>query len=188
MSDTKNNLAALAADVESALARRRSRSAAAISWIREAALLPVLAVLLVVGGIPGYALRGRDERLAVEGWRGEFGEVLTADQDDDAITDGQVVKLISGEQERRSGLRGHPGEFGQEQGLGRHVHAAGRGDGDNEPRFAGQGAGSGNLLLVPARKLTHGLVRPRRHDGQSLGQRRRGRRPGPGTQEARQPG
>jgi simple sugar transport system permease protein len=51
MSDTKNNLTALAADVESALARRRSRSAAAISWIREAALLPVLAVLLVVGAI-----------------------------------------------------------------------------------------------------------------------------------------
>jgi simple sugar transport system permease protein len=40
MSDTKNKLA-----------RRRSRSAAAISWIREAALLPVLAVLLVVGAI-----------------------------------------------------------------------------------------------------------------------------------------
>ena len=51
MSDTKNNLAALAADVESALARRRSRSAAAISWLREAALLPVLAVLLIVGAI-----------------------------------------------------------------------------------------------------------------------------------------
>jgi simple sugar transport system permease protein len=51
MSDTQNNLAALAADVESALVRRRSRSAAAISWIREAALLPVLAVLLVVGAI-----------------------------------------------------------------------------------------------------------------------------------------
>ena len=51
MSDTKNNLTALAADVESALARRRSRSAAAISWIREAALVPVLAVLLVVGAI-----------------------------------------------------------------------------------------------------------------------------------------
>ena len=51
MSDTKNNLTALAADVESALARRRSRSAAAISWIREAALVPVLAVLLIVGAI-----------------------------------------------------------------------------------------------------------------------------------------
>jgi simple sugar transport system permease protein len=51
MSDTKNNLTALAVDVESALARRRSRSAAAISWIREAALLPVLAVLLIVGAI-----------------------------------------------------------------------------------------------------------------------------------------
>src|SRR5579863_328708 len=51
MSETKANLAALAADVESALARRRSRSAAAISWIREAALLPVLAVLLIVGAI-----------------------------------------------------------------------------------------------------------------------------------------
>ena len=51
MSDTKDNLAALAADVESALARRRSRSAAAISWIREAALLPVLAVLLIVGAV-----------------------------------------------------------------------------------------------------------------------------------------
>ena len=45
MSETKDNMAVLAADVESALARRRSRSAAAISWIREAALLPVLAVL-----------------------------------------------------------------------------------------------------------------------------------------------
>ncbi len=51
MSETKNNLAALAADVEAALARRRSRSAAAISWVREAALLPVLVVLLVVGAI-----------------------------------------------------------------------------------------------------------------------------------------
>jgi simple sugar transport system permease protein len=51
MSDTKNNLAALAEDVESSLARRRSRSAAAISWLREAALLPVLAVLIVVGAI-----------------------------------------------------------------------------------------------------------------------------------------
>jgi simple sugar transport system permease protein len=51
LSETKDNLAALAADVESALARRRSRSAAAISWIREAALLPVLAVLLIVGAV-----------------------------------------------------------------------------------------------------------------------------------------
>ena len=51
MSETKDNLAALAADVESALARRRSKSAAAISWIREAALLPVLAVLLIVGTV-----------------------------------------------------------------------------------------------------------------------------------------
>jgi simple sugar transport system permease protein len=51
MSDTKNNLTALAVDVESALARRRSRSATAISWIREAALVPVLAVLLIVGAI-----------------------------------------------------------------------------------------------------------------------------------------
>ena len=51
MSETKDKLAALAADVESALARRRSRSAAAISWIREAALLPVLAVLLIVGAV-----------------------------------------------------------------------------------------------------------------------------------------
>ena len=51
MSETKDNLAVLAADVESALARRRSRSAAAISWIREAALLPVLAVLMVVGAM-----------------------------------------------------------------------------------------------------------------------------------------
>ncbi len=51
MSETKDNLAALAADVESALARRRSRSAAAVSWIREAALLPVLGVLLIVGAV-----------------------------------------------------------------------------------------------------------------------------------------
>jgi simple sugar transport system permease protein len=51
LSETKDNLAALAADVESALARRRSRSAAAISWIREAALLPVLGVLLIVGAV-----------------------------------------------------------------------------------------------------------------------------------------
>ncbi len=51
MSEIKDSLAALAADVESALARRRSRSAAAISWLREAALLPVLAVLVVAGAI-----------------------------------------------------------------------------------------------------------------------------------------
>jgi len=51
VSETKNNLAALAADVEAVLGRRRSRSAAAISWVREAALLPVLVVLLVVGAI-----------------------------------------------------------------------------------------------------------------------------------------
>ena len=49
MSEIKDGLATLAADVESALTRRRSRSAAAISWLREAALLPVLAVLIVVG-------------------------------------------------------------------------------------------------------------------------------------------
>jgi simple sugar transport system permease protein len=51
MSEIKDSIAALAADVESALARRRSRSAAAISWLREAALLPVLAVLIVVGAV-----------------------------------------------------------------------------------------------------------------------------------------
>jgi simple sugar transport system permease protein len=51
MSETKNNLAAIAADVESALARRRSRGSAAVSWIREAALVPVLVVLLVVGAV-----------------------------------------------------------------------------------------------------------------------------------------
>jgi simple sugar transport system permease protein len=51
MSEIKDSIAALAADVESALLRRRSRSAAAISWLREAALLPVLAVLVVVGAV-----------------------------------------------------------------------------------------------------------------------------------------
>jgi simple sugar transport system permease protein len=51
MSEIKEGLAALAEDVESALTRRRSRSAAAISWLREAALLPVLVVLIVVGSI-----------------------------------------------------------------------------------------------------------------------------------------
>ena len=51
MSETKDNMAALAADVESALERKRSKSAAAISWIREAALLPVMAVLIVVGAL-----------------------------------------------------------------------------------------------------------------------------------------
>jgi len=51
MSEIKDNLAALTADVESALTRRRSRSAAAISWLREAALLPVLVVLIVVGAV-----------------------------------------------------------------------------------------------------------------------------------------
>jgi len=51
MSETKDNMAALAADVESALERKRSKSAAAISWIREAALLPVLVVLIVVGAL-----------------------------------------------------------------------------------------------------------------------------------------
>ncbi len=49
MSEIKDSLAALAADVESALTRRRSRGAGAISWFREAALLPVLAVLIVAG-------------------------------------------------------------------------------------------------------------------------------------------
>ena len=49
MSEIRDGLTTLAADVESALLRRRSRSAAAISWLREAALLPVLAVLIVVG-------------------------------------------------------------------------------------------------------------------------------------------
>jgi simple sugar transport system permease protein len=51
MSETKDNLAAMAADVESALSRRRSRSAAAVSWLREAALLPVLVVLIIVGAL-----------------------------------------------------------------------------------------------------------------------------------------
>ena len=51
MSETKDNLAAMAADVESALTHRRSRSAAAVSWLREAALLPVLAVLIVAGAL-----------------------------------------------------------------------------------------------------------------------------------------
>ena len=51
MSEIKDSLTALASDVESALTRRRSRSATAISWFREAALLPVLAVLIVVGAI-----------------------------------------------------------------------------------------------------------------------------------------
>jgi simple sugar transport system permease protein len=49
MSEIRDSLTTLAADVESALVRRRSRSAAAISWLREAALLPVLVVLIVVG-------------------------------------------------------------------------------------------------------------------------------------------
>ena len=51
MSEIKDSLTALASDVESALTRRRSRSATAISWFREAALLPVLAVLIVVGAV-----------------------------------------------------------------------------------------------------------------------------------------
>jgi simple sugar transport system permease protein len=51
MSEIKDNLASLAADVESALTRRRTRSAAAISWLREAALVPVLVVLIIVGSV-----------------------------------------------------------------------------------------------------------------------------------------
>jgi simple sugar transport system permease protein len=51
VSETRNNLAALAADVETALQRRRSKSATAVSWIREAALVPVLGVILVVGAV-----------------------------------------------------------------------------------------------------------------------------------------
>src|SRR2546429_2209189 len=51
MSEIKDNLASLAADVESALERRRSRGAAAVNWIREAALVPVLVVLLIVGAV-----------------------------------------------------------------------------------------------------------------------------------------
>src|SRR5579872_3389729 len=51
MSEIKDSIVALAADVESALTRRRSRGAAAISWLREAALLPVLALVIVVGAV-----------------------------------------------------------------------------------------------------------------------------------------
>ena len=51
MSEIKEDPAALASDVEAALRRRRSASAAAVSWLREAALLPVLAVLIVVGAL-----------------------------------------------------------------------------------------------------------------------------------------
>jgi len=51
MSEIKEDPAALAADTGSALIRRRTRSAAAVSWLREAALLPVLAVLVVVGAV-----------------------------------------------------------------------------------------------------------------------------------------
>src|SRR5579863_2747 len=51
MSEIKDSIVALAADVESALTRRRSRGAAAISWLREAALLPVLAMVIVVGAV-----------------------------------------------------------------------------------------------------------------------------------------
>jgi simple sugar transport system permease protein len=51
MSEIRDSLTTQAADVESALVRRRSRSAAAISWLREAALLPVLAVLVVMGAL-----------------------------------------------------------------------------------------------------------------------------------------
>ena len=59
MSEIKDSIAALAADVESALLRRRSRSAAAISWLREAALLPVLAgyARAAQDSIPGQMLR-----------------------------------------------------------------------------------------------------------------------------------
>ena len=55
MSEIKDNLASLAADVESALTRRRTRSAAAISWLREAALVPVLVFAAVV---QKYLVRG----------------------------------------------------------------------------------------------------------------------------------
>jgi simple sugar transport system permease protein len=51
MSETRNNLADLAADVDSALERRRSMSSAAVNWIREAALVPVLGVLIIVGAV-----------------------------------------------------------------------------------------------------------------------------------------
>ena len=51
VSEIKDNLASLTADVESALTWRRTRSAAAISRLRRSALLPVLVVLVVVGAV-----------------------------------------------------------------------------------------------------------------------------------------
>ena len=51
MSEIKEGPAALASDAVAVLGRRRSASAAAVSWLREAALLPVLAVLLVIGSL-----------------------------------------------------------------------------------------------------------------------------------------
>jgi simple sugar transport system permease protein len=51
MSEIKEDPAALASGAVAVLRRRRSASAAAVSWLREAALLPVLAVLLVIGAL-----------------------------------------------------------------------------------------------------------------------------------------
>jgi simple sugar transport system permease protein len=51
MSEIKDDRATMPSDVVAVLRRRRSASAAAVSWLREAALLPVLAVLLVVGAL-----------------------------------------------------------------------------------------------------------------------------------------
>jgi simple sugar transport system permease protein len=51
MSEIKDEPATMSPGVAAVPRRRRSASAAAVSWLREAALLPVLAVLLVVGAL-----------------------------------------------------------------------------------------------------------------------------------------
>jgi len=51
MSEIKDDPATMSPDAVATPRRRRTASAAAVSWLREAALLPVLAVLLVVGAL-----------------------------------------------------------------------------------------------------------------------------------------
>jgi simple sugar transport system permease protein len=51
MSEIKDDPVTMSSDAVAVPRRRRTASAAAVSWLREAALLPVLAVLLAVGAL-----------------------------------------------------------------------------------------------------------------------------------------
>jgi len=90
----------------------------------------------------------------------------------------------TGQQQARAGFGGDPVELGEQQFLGGHVYAAGRGDGHDQHRVAGQRPDHGHLLLVAAGQLADRLAETGRHQGQPPGQRCGPRLAAPGADEA----